>query len=383
MVLKRKIAILADFPLHSLPYSRYPAPSGHYATWFPQLAKAFERETDFEIHWLTLDSSVEAEKMHTAWNQIFHVLPTWRRGRAATMFYTDRQKIHRKLCQISPDLVHGWGNENIWGWATVSSGRKHIFSIQGLLGFYSKLGHIGMRERLMALIESRVLRKALVITAESPWAIEHVTRLYGRKDVRMVEYGVPQQFFEAGRAPDLNNPYAVMIGTADYRKGIDFAVQLFAKIELAGIRLKVVGGLSPFGIAWKKNSPENIEWLGRKNQNEIIKLMTGATCLVLPTRGDTGPSIAKEALVIGLPILASPNGGHTQYIEDKKNGFICSLERQDLWIEKLLQLFLKKDDSLTKSKILFKRIRTLLRPERTAQEFGDLYRSMLEHIAKT
>lgn len=374
---RKKIAILADFPLHFLPASSYPLPLGHYATWLPQLAQALEGETKLQIHWITLDSFVETEKEHTAWNQKFYVLPTWRRGRAATLFWADRRRIQRKIRQINPDLVHGWGNENIWGWASVESGRKNIFSIQGLLGLYGKLGHHGLRDWIMARIEARVLRRALVLTAESPWTIEQVSLLFGRRDVKLIEYGVSQEFFQARYKPDTKNPYALMVGTADYRKGIDFAVQLFSRPELAGIRLKVVGGLSPFGEGWKKTASPNIEWLGRKKQLDIVSLMSGATCLLLPTRGDTGPTVAKEARVIGLPIVASPHGGHIQYVENEANGFICSLASPQNWARVIRVIFNDPNKAQNIGLGHQAEHRELLKPEQTAAKFLALYREMI------
>jgi len=373
----KKIAILADFPIHLLPDSPFEAPKGHFATWLPQLAKSFESEKGFKFHWLTLNCAVKENKEIKAWNQTFHVLPTWKRGRAATFFYADRQRIRQKLRQIGPLLVHGWGNENVWGWATVTSRTRNIFSIQGLLGYYCKLGHPSIRERVMAKIEAVVLQKAMVLTAESPWTIQQVERMNGRKDVKLVEYGVPQEFFVADYAPAMHNPYAVMVGTADFRKGIDFAVQLFCRPELAAIRLKVVGGVSPYGEIWKKSSSANIEWLGRKTQAEITQLMGGATCLLLPTRGDTGPTVAKEARVIGLPIVASPHGGHIQYVEKEANGFICDLEAPEAWSQAIRYLF----DDLSRAKLMGRvdqnKHRELLRPERTARRFIDLYNQIL------
>jgi len=383
--ISKKIAILADFPLHVLPRSPFPSPAGHYATWLPQLAEAFAGEKDFDFHWLTLDPSLSEELSIQAWSQTFHALPSWKRGRAATLFWGDRRRIRKKLRWLQPDLVHGWGNENIWGWAMMASARKNIFSIQGLLGAYGKLGLQGLRDRLMAQIEAMVLRRAMVVTAESPWTVEQVKRLYGREDVRLVEYGVPPEFFEAKHAPDCNHPYAVMIGTADFRKGIDFAVELFSRPELAHLRLKVVGGVAPFGEKWRKVSPANIEWMGRKNQSEIIRLMAGATCLVLPTRGDTGPTVAKEARVIGLPVVASPHGGHTQYVQSGENGFICSLDSPQSWEKALCQLFRTPEKTLPMGDFLKEEHRRLLRPGKTAKEFLGLYREVfsLDHSHRT
>lgn len=374
---KRKIAILADFPLNSLPASPFPPASGHYATWLPQLAVVFQGQNDFEFHWLTLDSSVTQETTIRAWNQDFHILPSWKRGRAATLFWADRRRIRKKLKEIRPNLVHGWGTENIWGWATLEFPGPQLFSVQGLLGLYGKVGRQGLRDRWMALIERRVLHKVQTITTESPWAREHIETQTGREDIHLVEYGVAERFFEAEPSPDRKNPYAIMVGTADYRKGIDLAVKLFARPGLQDFSLKVVGGVSSFGELCKKRSTGNVEWLGRKSQNQIIDLLARARCLILPSRADVCANVVKEARVMGLPVVASPHGGHTQYIQHGRNGFVCPLESADSWEKALLQIFLNPQASVSMGKFMREEQRQMLRAEKTAEGFLEIYRQRL------
>lgn len=374
----KKIAILADFPLHVLPGSPFPSPCGHYATWLPQLAEAFAGEKDFKFHWLTLDPSLVKEVLIQAWGQTFHVLPSWKRARATTLFWGDRQRIRRKLRCLQPDLVHAWGSENIWGWAGASSGFPNIFSLQGLLSEYLELGGASLRDRLMAKIEIYVLNKAQVVTTESPWAKEKIEKKTGRKDVLLVEYGVPQKFFEAECRPSSWEPYALMVGTADYRKGIDFAVRLFGRPSLRNFSLKVAGGMTPFAEKWKKESTPNIKWLGRCSQEQIIGLLAGARCLILPTRADVCANVVKEARVMGLPVVASPHGGHKQYIQHERNGLIFPLNEPDSlknWETGLRALFQVPDLARTMGGVLRQEHRELLGARKTAKDFLDIYRS--------
>lgn len=49
---------------------------------------------------------------------------------------------------------------------------------------------------------------------------------------------------------------------------------------------------------------------------ELQAEMTKAGERVLPSRAGSGPNIVKEARVIGMPIMVSPNGGHSAYVRD-------------------------------------------------------------------
>src|SRR5277367_3713318 len=86
-----RVAILANFPLHTIPsLSREGAPpSGHYATWLPPLAEAWSRPDGIERFWITLSDTVTQRTETIFWNQTFIVLPTRKRGRAASFFRED------------------------------------------------------------------------------------------------------------------------------------------------------------------------------------------------------------------------------------------------------------------------------------------------------
>jgi len=375
---KLKDAILAVFPLHTIPDQNFAKPLGHYATWLYPLAVAFEKSHDLEIHWVTFRAGLQKEITTSGWGQFFHILPTAFRGRAASLFWSDRRQIRKLLARLKPDLVHGWGNEDVWGWATIESGWPHIVSVQGLLGIYNKLGHFSWRNHFMGLVEATVLRHAQMVTTESLWAKMEIQKMTGRSDIELVEYGLPEGFFSHRSEPDLAKPFGIMIGIADHRKGIDLAVRLFARSELRSTNLKVVGSTSPFGKAWAARATPNLEWVGRKTQDEVIHLMRRAVFLLLPTRADTGPTVAKEARAIGLPIIASPHGGHVQYIQEGKNGFICSLEDLDSWSKAIRYLGESPLRAQNMGRFLQREHQALLSPKKTAHAFTQLYRKVLQ-----
>ena len=122
-----KVAILADFPLHIIPeFGDSYRPTGHYATWLPQLAEAFENAAELDIHWLALSTKLTSPVEVTWKNQRFHVLPTETKSRATTLYAKDRRRIQGALDKIRPDLVHGWGSEDVHALAAVTSGYPNL-----------------------------------------------------------------------------------------------------------------------------------------------------------------------------------------------------------------------------------------------------------------
>jgi len=377
----KKISILAAFPLHHLEaFGEGFRPAGHYATWLPQIAEAWKNQSDFEIHWLVMSELVQKRMDVVQWQQSFHVLPTTRSGRASTLFRADRKAIASILDEIQPDLVHGWGTEDVYGLAAALSKRPNIVSMQGILSFYVLKNRMAWRSYLQAAIELFVLWKAHQITTESEWGRQIVKKRNPWAQVAIVEYGVQKVFFETKWSPNEKKPLAIFVGSISPRKGIQDLVAAFSDPRLAACELVVVGeGEGRWAEELQRSAPSNVRWEGRKTAQETAKLMAKAWCLVLPTRADTSPNVVKEARVIGLPIVASPHGGHIQYVEDEANGFICDLGAPEDWSRAIRYLI----DDISRAKHMGQidqdKHRELLRPARTARNFLNLY----EHILVT
>jgi len=319
----KKIAILAAFPLHHLKgFGKAFQPKGHYATWLPQIAEAWDGQKEVEIHWVVMSELVKERRDVCEWGQMFHVLPTSQSGRSATLFREDRKAIHEVLDEIQADLVHGWGTEDVYGLAAVLSGRPNIVSMQGILSYYALKNRMPARTYLQAFLELFILWKAERVTTESGWGRNVVMRRNPFAKVELVEYGVQQVFFQTKWQPEEKPPFALFVGGVSPRKGIQDLVRAFRDPKLSGSELVVIGGgEGVWSENLQKSAPPNIRWLGRKTAEETAQHMSKAWCLVLPTRADTSPNVVKEARVVGLPVITTRNGGQASYVRDGEDGY--------------------------------------------------------------
>lgn len=284
-----RVAILANFPLYLVPGSGVQPPKGHYATWLPQLAEAFEAVEDLELHWLTLTSALRAPKTISWRRQQFHLLPTTSSGRATRFFVPDIRAIRATLKEVQPRLVHGWGTEDVYALAALSSGFPALVSIQGLLSHYMLKNAMRPREYFQALVELFVLFRAKRLTTESAWARDRVLARKPWASVEVVEYGADYRFFRKEWRPDPSRPAAIFVGSVAPRKGIQDLVAAFRDPALADKELWVAGdGPGAWVDALKASASPNVKWLGRKGIDEVADLMQKAWCLAVPTRADTG-----------------------------------------------------------------------------------------------
>jgi glycosyltransferase involved in cell wall biosynthesis len=373
-----RIAILCRFPLNTVEASPIEFSAGQHATsWLVDLPEAFARLGSLEIHWITLSDQVEKQITFPAHGGTFYVLPTTKKGRATTFYLKDRQRIQACLQRINPNVVHGWGTEDVYGWATIASGFPHVLSMQGIMSHLCLKGRMHLRERFQALLEMYCLKKAQMVTVESEWGAEILQRRRGNKPIEVVEYGVRKSFYEVSWSPQEQNPYAIFIGTLHPRKGIEDLVEAFSSMGKTR-RLKVIGtGDAKYVSRLERRSTDNIEWLGGQPLERVQKEMTGAWCLVLPTRADTSPNVVKEARVIGLPVLTTASGGQSAYLVDGEDGFLIEPGNVEKTRERLLQILGDYQQVRSFGDEGRRRYREIFRPEKTATGFLSIYHELL------
>lgn len=375
----KKIAISAVFPLHRLNrFGSIPPPTGHYATWLPQIAEAWKDQSDFEIHWLTGSDLVPQPVTCSEWNQTFHIYPIAKRGRAMSFYREDRWEIRRILTEVKPDLVHAWGTEDVCGFAGVRSGYPCILSMQGIHTNLVWHGFHHPRMYFQAALEAYCLNRANLVTVESEWGMKKIQIFRHRRPIEIVEYGVHPRFFEARWNPTAYPPTFLFIGTVCPQKGIEDCLAAFRDPRLKEARLEVYGsGNEHYVGALKKKSPSNVEWRGRQPPEVLVAAYEKATALILPTRADTSPNVVKEARVVGLPVITSAHGGQTAYIADGQDGFIVAPNNKKELSDRICDL--KEDLALTRQMGNLGKIRyaQALKSALTGQNFLRIYKKLV------
>jgi len=374
-----RVAILAQFPIHVLPpFAALGEPPHHYATWLPQLASSFAEAQGLEIHWVTLSTEVKSAIEIEYHGQRFHVLPTAASKRASTLFWSDRAAIKEALARIQPQVVHGWGNEDVYGLAAATSGCPSVVSVQGLLSYYALKNRLPARTYFQALIELFVINGADQLICESLWARDMTRRFLMRKQkpIHHIEYGVQNCFFDVQWRPDPKKPVVIFTGSADPRKGIQDLVRAFYDTRLAHAELWVLGNdTTGYAKRLKKQASPNVRWFGRRPIEESLSFLSQGWCFALPTRADTGPMAVKEARVVGLPVISSPKSGARDYIRDGKNGFLVDPGDVSALTEALV--FLMSDLALCRRMGAdgHEEAREQFHPQKTADQLVQLYQN--------
>lgn len=315
----KKIAIIGDLPIWEASENPVPdANAWHYCVWLSALASALSIQKDFDIHWIISSKNIRSRQIIEVRNQTFHLVP---KGRLSvgqlTGYIYDTLVIQSELSRISPDLVHSWGTENSYSYSASYFKGKKLLSVQGLLKICSARARLARFERMQALYEPVTIRRFRHITTESPWASARVKELSPSANPFHLEYAVESRFYTEQRSLS-QLPTCLYAGTNTAIKNLPTLIEVFSDPALAHVQL-LLAGVMPEEFP---NLPENIRPLGRLNRQAMVHQLSQAWALVHPSLADTGPTIAKEARVMGLPVMLTSACGSQQHVEEGKSGFI-------------------------------------------------------------
>ncbi|MEO5713794.1 MAG: glycosyltransferase [Luteolibacter sp.] len=378
MNLRPKICIFAEFPLSAISGEASGRGGGQAATWLPQLARAWESCEDFDIHWGVFDRSAQYAENICSWNQTFHRIPC--PSITASLLlgrWPHRLGAQALIRRVQPDLIHCWGTENLYGSALCGFDGVSILSMQGVITTYFKTGDLkGWRWNLFRHWEPRSIRRASLVTCESQWGIDRVNEIQPGKELRRVEYGVFPSYYDVRWQPNPEQPRILFVGGLNRLKGVDIIVEMLRRHPHNPWKM-VFAGSGNLETALTDLKDPSVEVLGMLKTDALQAEMSKAWALVMPSRADTSPNAVKEARVVGLPIVASTHGGHAEYVNHGMNGLIVDSEDPENWFRDLNRL--GNDHALCRTMGYERRdyFRDYFRPEKTAQEFLNLYRELL------
>ncbi len=351
---------------------------GQGCTWLPQLALAFQQHHELEIHWVVLDRTIRRTVVFQALGQWFHRVPAVKFSIDLALNYLPARFIlRREVRRIQPDVVHAWGAELIYPAALRDFKGPTIFSMQGSLTEYQRIG--GLPDnwiwRKMVASEPGYVNTATIVTAESPWAAERVRELKPDVDCRIVDYGVHPSFTEICWTPDPDHPYALYVGGGGYRKGTDVLLESLELIKDRNWDLKFAGDSGLAAEVQAADLPRT-EYLGMLKWTELLEAMSKAWCVVVPTRCDTGPTVVKEARAVGLPVIGTIHGGLRDYIRHGETGWIVNPLNATRLSEAMEQTMSSRDNVLKLGGAHLEEDRARFSSARTAENFSAIYQEL-------
>lgn len=177
-----------------------------------------------------------------------------------------------------------------------------------------------------------------------------------------------------------NGDYAGYVGRISPEKGINTLISA-AKI-LPDIPFKVAGHFEIDSVHVKQ-APENIEFLGQLNAEQLCKFYTNSRIVVVPSKCYEGlPNVIIEAMLSIKPVVCSNIGGLSEIVEEGKTGLLFRHDDFKDLARKIDLLWNDTDLCLRLGYAGKEKAEREYNPDRFYQRFMDAYESVLEQRSK-
>ncbi len=284
-----------------------------------------------------------------------------------------------------PDLLQIWGTEFSHG-LLAQKVMAHIPSViymQGLMSQIAKhyLSDISFSEIIKnitfrdlvsfdniyqqknkflkrASVEAEMLKMAKYVIVENDWCATHCQIINPNIKVLYSKLPIKQEFFNYNW-DDTYVPNTIMSIAGGYPiKGLHILLKAISivKKQKKDIKLLIPGDnnvkvnslkekikITSYSkylntLIEKYDLIDNVKFLGRLNSDEMASAMEKSNIFVMPSSIENHSSSLIEAMIVGMPTIATYVGGVPEYITNGENGFIYRYNEYEILAHHILSL---------------------------------------------
>ena len=112
-----------------------------------------------------------------------------------------------------------------------------------------------------------------------------------------------------------------------------FEKSMFERLKLNGYTKFIKTTIQDLGLK------SNIQFLGRLSSKKMAERMAKSNIFVMPSSIENHSSTLIEAMIVGVPCIASYVGGVPEYLQHNKNGLIYRSEEYEVLATHIIKLF--------------------------------------------
>ena len=364
---------------------------GSNGVWMEALLSEFRGREDYQIVVATTLPRKDTYRLEKG-NITYYALPD-----TYPLFYDENKPGNIRAWQAlieaeKPELIQVWGTEFSHGLCAlrVARGIPAVVYMQGLLKSIAEVYRAGISERDLkktrtlrdilrhdsilqqeqkfrvgAVKEAETIRLAGNIISENEWCNNSVREIVPDVKVFDCPLSINKVFSEHRWDIKSVERHSVICTASGYTiKGLHcllWAVDLLKK-EYPDIKLYVPGkkmvsekgfkglihrdGYTKYieGIIRERNLEEHIVWLGSLPQEALAAEYVKRHAFVMPSSIENHSSSLKEAMIVGMPCVASAVGGIPEYVRDGESGFLYPFSDVSALADRIRWIF--EDDDL-------------------------------------
>lgn len=345
-----KVALLGAYPLVFEELGAQNTPK-FMTSWLVSLAGGLAKLDDMEIHFIAITSSIAGDRTIRSGNVTIHFLKYPKRTRVPTFFQYNKMRIHRKLREIKPDIVHGHGTEQEYAYIAVTSGFPAIITVHNIVfellkelsdsismpKFYAlkRTDFYALRAivsyKILSYFENYTLKVAKHVIGTTPYMKTVLGGLVSGT-FHILDNSINEIFFDVRQSQE-EDKRLLFVGMIRPEKGL---LNLAKAVNIlrdrhTNIMLRIAGSIPSSGEAYysritayisENHLASNVEFLGYKEPEDIAREISECTALVLPSTHEPFGCVLAEAMAMGKPVVATRVGGVPYVVKDGETGFL-------------------------------------------------------------
>ncbi len=337
-----KVALLTNLP-EDLDH-----PRGGVQSTAVALIRALARVRDLELHVIVVNRHVATDREENLDGARLYYRKTAPLPVLAAALTQQRRVVSRILALVGPDIIHACDTSYF---KVRHGGCPVLYQVQGTISldtmFEPRFGWV--RSRAWRYLEHRGLRSADAVLVNSPYVARLISKQRTGR-VYILDEPVSPEFFAARRRERAGT--MLFVGQLSELKNPLPLVRAVARLRDRGIhaQLRLAGDGEPDYINVVRKAMNRLQvathckLLGRLSRAALIDELAAASVLAHPSFREHAPAAIAEAMVVGVPVVASAVGGIPYMIEDGQTGFLIDPNDPNELPDRLAQVLC--DDAL-------------------------------------
>jgi glycosyltransferase involved in cell wall biosynthesis len=399
-----KVVWLAPYPILSLEpelHVRRRPTEQHPCSWIVHLSNALARRSDVELHLITDSSRIPSTQCIHRGGIVFHVVktgipllnrnfPSWLPLDVLSGFRPDVMRLLRTVHEIRPDVVHAHGTEAAYALTAVRSGIPCLISIQGVITEYFKTNP-NFRFRIVRHYEQQAVQSARFFTCRTNFDSSFVRSQNANAQIFTIHEAMSPAYFHNVWKPD-DSDRILYVGSLEKRKGIADLLRAVALVKRVRRKcsLQVIGrGTEEYTkslreLCEREGITNDVQFLGFQPADQIAQRHLQAQVFVLPSENENSPNALAEAMVSGMPVIATRVGGIPSLVDDGQTGLLVPWGDPNALAEKIDWLLAHPQERERLGLNARRIARDRHNPDRVAEQTVDAYQEILrtEHFRR-
>lgn len=327
--------------------------------WISSLQSYLEKSGDYELG-MVFYSDYHKKPFRQGGTHYFPVVrkgnTRWKRKVMQVTGRVEREenmtRFREIIEQFNPQLIHIHGTENPFGLIQEQTDLPVLISIQGILNPISHKYFSGVNSyrfsdwrknwdfflaknysifKKKADIERRIFRNAQFLAGRTDWDRRVSGLLAPQAHYYHIGESLRAVFYqEHWQPPADNSPFRIFTTLSDHPyKGVHMLLESAIELHRSGFRFE----WEVAGIGWDADMLRlfhreselrevPLKLLGRLDENSMVEHLKQAHCFVQVSQIENSPNSLAEAMLLGLPCIATAVGGTFSMLQDGTEGLL-------------------------------------------------------------